>query len=236
MKIVFENTLCTCVVQLLKSKIVSDVLLQMFLHVTPAGLRHHYKIVLIVRFGYGLFIEAVAQHNDYVIIIVAFFASPTRICSLTIFPEPLRKMERTRLSVALILFLYILPVTFTQECDLPTEEEILALLENEIISQGGEEEMVNAVLDSNLTFTCLATSGSLKMYNAFSVVLRYREQPGDPLKVGQFEGECVTSGGNTGWQTTDNLRPASGSLLDLSTREDCYACRDVFNEDSCLCK
>ena len=178
----------------------------------------------------------VAQHNDYVIIIIAFFASPTRICSLTIFPEPLRKMESTRLSVALILFLYILPVTFTQECDLPTEGEILALLENEIISQGGEDEMVNPVLDSNLTFTCLATSGSLKMYNAFSVVLRYREQPGDPLKVGQFEGECVTGGGNTGWQSTNSLQSAPGSLLDLSTREDCYACAFVANDENCIGK
>ena len=145
-------------------------------------------------------------------------------------------METTRLSVALVLFLYILPVTFTQECNFPTEDDILPLLENEIISQGGEEEMVDAVLESNLTFTCLATSGSFKMYRAFSVVLRYREQSGDPLKVGQFEGECVTGGGeNTAWQTTtDGLRVVSESLLDLPTREDCYDCREVSNDANCI--
>ena len=146
-------------------------------------------------------------------------------------------METTRLSVALVLFLYILPVTFTQECNLPTEDDILPLLENEIISQGGEEEMVDAVLESNLIFTCLATSGSSKMYRAFSVVLRYREQSGDPLKVGQFEGECVSGGGgNTAWQTTDGLRVVLESLLDLSTREDCYDCREVSNDENCIGK
>ena len=135
------------------------------------------------------------------------------------------------ISVLVILFLYEVITTNAQECDtLPSDSILESNLQNLLVSEEGD----NPSIDPNLLTvmnTCLAQGMTMGSYREVSVIVTYNNVVNSPQSR-QFDLECVSSGGNLGWQGVGgSLDSAPSGFASLETRTDCSQCRITANND-----
>ena len=138
---------------------------------------------------------------------------------------------RKIIGVLVILFLYEVITTNTQECDtLPTDSILESNLQNFLVSEGGEDPSIDPNL-LTVTYTCMAQGMTMGSYREVSVVVTYDNVANSPQSR-QFDLECVLSGGNTGWQGIGgSLDSAPSGFESLETRTNCSRCRISANND-----
>ena len=138
---------------------------------------------------------------------------------------------RNIISVLVILFLYEVISTNTQECDtLPSDSTLESNLMSLLTGEGGEDPSIDPNLLA-VMYTCMAQGMTMGSYREVSVVVTYNNVVNSPQSI-QFDLECVSSGGFTGWQGIGgSLDSALSSFENLETRTNCSQCRRNANND-----
>ena len=144
---------------------------------------------------------------------------------------------RNIISVLVILFLYEVITTNAQECDtLPSNSIIKSNLQSLLVGEEGD----NPSIDPNLLtvmYTCMAQGMTMGSYREVSVIVTYNNVANSPQSR-QFDLQCVSSGGNLGWQgISGSLDAAPSGFASLETRTNCSLCtRNANNDHDCVGK
>ena len=141
------------------------------------------------------------------------------------------------ISVLVILFLYKVITTKAQECDtLPSDSTLESILQTFLVSEGGESPGIDPNL-LTVMYTCMAQGMTMGSYRELSVIVTYNIVPNSPQSK-QFDLQCVSSGGITGWQgIIGSLDSAPSGFESLETRTNCSQCREsASNDHDCVGK
>ena len=139
---------------------------------------------------------------------------------------------RNIISVLVILFLYEVITTNAQsECDiLPSNSILESNLQSLLVSEGGQDPSIDPNL-LTVMYTCMAQGMIMGSYREVSVIVTYNNVANSPQSR-QFDLECVSSGGNLGWQGVGgSLDSAPSGFASLETRTNCSQCRITANND-----
>ena len=130
------------------------------------------------------------------------------------------------ISVLVILFLNEVITTNAQECDtLPSDSLLEVNLQALLISEAGESPDINPNL-LTVIYTCM----SMGSYREVSVIVTYDNV--NNTQARQFDLECVSAGGTSGWQGIGgSLDVAPAGFETLETRTNCSQCRTFANND-----
>ena len=138
---------------------------------------------------------------------------------------------RNIISVLVILFLNEVITTNAQECDTLPSDSILEInLMSLLVSQGGDDPSIDPNL-LTVMYTCMAQGMTMGSYREVSVIVTYNNVANSPQSR-QFDLQCVSSGGFTGWQSIGgSLDSAPSGFESLETRTNCSQCSIVANND-----
>ena len=140
---------------------------------------------------------------------------------------------RKTIGVLVILFLYEVITTNTQECDtLPSDSTLESILMDFLVSEEEESPSIEPNL-LTVTYTCMAQGMIMGSYREVSVIITYNNVANSPQSR-QFDLECVSGGGGiTGWQGIGgSLDSAPSGFESLETRTNCSQCSISANNDN----
>ena len=129
---------------------------------------------------------------------------------------------------ALLLVLFLVVGTKSQDCPLPDQSQISPSLTMALIANGGESSTITVDLQ-DYHFTCLAVASS-DSYRSLSVVVQYTVTDGGTTSAVQYahiQLECATGSPINFYQLPSTMPfegSASPSLLSATTRRDCRFC------------
>ena len=140
-----------------------------------------------------------------------------------------------RIALTGIILCVLLSVGKAQQCDtLPSDNTIESNLQVLPVGEGGEDPNIDPNL-LTIMYTCTAQGMTMGSYRELSVIVTYDNVANSPQSR-QFDLECVSGGGNLGWQAIDgSLDPAPSGFESLETRTNCSQCRvSADNDHDCV--
>ena len=138
--------------------------------------------------------------------------------------------ERIALTVIILCVLFSVgKAQNPSECDtLPSDNTIKNNILNFLAEDGETPNPMPNLL--NVNYTCMAQGMSMGSYREVSVIVRYSES--GSTESNQFDLQCVTGGGGSGWQAiSGSFEPAPDGFVSLETRTNCSQCRESANND-----
>ena len=143
--------------------------------------------------------------------------------------------ERITLTVVILCVLFSVGKAQIECATLPSDGDVQSNLQNFLVSEGGEDPSINPNV-LTVMYTCMAQGMTMGSYREVSVTVTYNNVVNS--QSGQFGFECVSSGGNLGWQgISGSFESAPSGFENLETRKNCSQCReDADNDQNCVGK
>ena len=118
------------------------------------------------------------------------------------------------------------------DCTLPTTADVRAVLTT-LANNAGQGGASIAIVDGPF-YTCQVQGTTMGTYQQLSVIVHYTAD-GGPVRIRQFEMNCIEFGGFKGWENFSNQFTTPGTdCSNIGLRTDCSACsHTASNENHC---
>ena len=137
-------------------------------------------------------------------------------------------MIKLLLTSVIILLGYLV---VAQDCPLPTNADIVRELD--ILLQNADgSQTYNVTIIGAVHYVCQSQGNTKGTYQYVSIIAAFTPNPGQPQQTNIFQLICNT-GPTWSADTDGGLDTPHSSVVNGTTRTDCWDCNEVFGNDRC---